>query len=103
MAQNLKIYITAFIVLFGLGTIVVAYGQKPSKKVEITGVYGDPAPFWGKGHKLENLGVNSIFVHSGSITHEMMSRAKAAKLKVFAEFATLNGKNYVESHPEAWA
>ena len=22
---------------------------------------------------------------------------------VFAEFATLNGKNYVEEHPEAWA
>ena len=24
-------------------------------------------------------------------------------LKIFAEFATLNGKNYVEQHSEAWA
>lgn len=32
-----------------------------------------------------------------------MNRAKAEGLQVFAEFATLNGKNYVETHPEAWA
>ena len=33
----------------------------------------------------------------------MISRARADDLRVFAEFATLNGKNYVEKHPEAWA
>ena len=33
----------------------------------------------------------------------MMERAKAEGLKVFAEFATLNGKHYVDEHPEAWA
>lgn len=33
----------------------------------------------------------------------MVDRARAEGLKIFAEFATLNGKNYVEMHPEAWA
>lgn len=103
MARKLIIYITTLITLLGPVSITITYGQKADKKIEITGVYGDPAPFWEKGHKLEELGVNSIFVHSGSITHDMMRMAKAAKLKVFAEFATLNGKNYVESYPEAWA
>ena len=32
----------------------------------------------------------------------MMERAKSEGLKVFAEFATLNGKQYVDQHPEAW-
>jgi hypothetical protein len=55
------------------------------------------------GHNLKDLGVNSIFVHSGSLTPDMVKRARSEGLKVFAEFATLNGKNYVEKHPEAWA
>ena len=33
----------------------------------------------------------------------MIDRARSEGLRVFAEFATLNGKNYVEKHPEAWA
>jgi hypothetical protein len=33
----------------------------------------------------------------------MINRARSEGLKVFAEFATLNGKGYVEKHPEAWA
>ena len=33
----------------------------------------------------------------------MMDRARADGMKVYAEFATLNGQNYVEEHPEAWA
>jgi len=82
---------------------MIAYGQEPNKRIEIRGVYGNPAPLWERGHTLGELGINSIFVHSGSLTREMIRRAKAEKALVFAEFATLNGKNYVEEHPEAWA
>jgi hypothetical protein len=32
-----------------------------------------------------------------------MTKARSEGLLVFAEFATLNGKNYVDKHPEAWA
>ena len=56
-----------------------------------------------KGIDLQELGVNAIFVHSGSITQEMIQRAHQGGLKIYAEFATLNGKNYVEKYPEAWA
>lgn len=74
-----------------------------SKQIEIRGIYGSPEPFWKKDLKLSELGVNAIFLHNGSINDAMMKRAKAEGLKVFAEFATLNGKNYVDKHPEAWA
>ena len=77
--------------------------EKKGKKVEARGVYGHPKPFWEKGIELSTLGVNSIFVHSGSINHDLIKRAKSDGLQVYAEFAALNGKNYVETHPEAWA
>ena len=70
---------------------------------EIQGIYGNPKPLWDKGYRLDSLGINAIFVHSGSIRPEMMQRARSEGVKVFAEFATLNGKNYVDDHPEAWA
>ena len=74
-----------------------------SKQIETRGIYGSPEPFWKKDLRLDQLGVNAIFLHSGSINESMMKRAKSEGLKVYAEFATLNGKNYVETHPEAWA
>lgn len=81
----------------------ISCGQKSAKTVEIRGVYGNPKPFWDKELNLNNLGVNAIFVHSGSINHDMVNRARSEGLMVYAEFATLNGKDYVETHPEAWA
>ncbi len=77
--------------------------SQQSKKIEIRGIYGSPNPFWEKNLRLDQLGVNSVFIHHQSITEAMMQRSKREGLKVFAEFATLNGKNYVEQHPEAWA
>jgi hypothetical protein len=74
-----------------------------SKQIEIRGIYGSPESFWKKNVKLSDLGVNAIFIHSGSINDAMMNRAKSEGIRVFAELATLNGKGYVESHPEAWA
>jgi len=78
-------------------------GQKFTETTEIRGVYGNPKPFWDKGFNLNKLGVNAIFVHSGSINHDMVNRARSEGVMVYAEFATLNGKNYIEKHPEAWA
>ncbi|WP_149303856.1 glycoside hydrolase family 10 protein [Pareuzebyella sediminis] len=70
--------------------------------VQIRGVYGNPNALWRQGYTLPELGVNSIFVHSGSLNKALMQRAQSENIMVFAEFATLNGKNYVEKHPEAW-
>ncbi|MDD4107701.1 MAG: hypothetical protein PHH93_03165 [Prolixibacteraceae bacterium] len=76
---------------------------QPEKIIETKGIYGHPQPFLNNGYNLPDLGVNAIFVHSGSVNHELMQKAKSEGIKVYAEFATLNGKNYVEEHPEAWA
>jgi hypothetical protein len=73
------------------------------KNIEIRGIYGHPQPFWDKGMNLADLGINAVFVHSGSISEEMIERAQSEGSRVFAEFATLNGKGYVDKHPEAWA
>ena len=102
MAANLKSHFSYIFVLICF-TVLMAYGQKPNQIIEIRGIYGNPKPFWDKGIKLNNLGVNAIFVHSGSIDQDMIRLAKTENVKVFAEFATLNGKDYVEKHPEAWA
>ena len=69
----------------------------------ILGIYGSPAPLWQAGYQLSDLGVNAIFVRSHSIDSTMSARAKGEGLLIFAEFPTLNGKNYVNDHPEAWA
>lgn len=71
---------------------------------EITkGIYGHPGPLWEKGYVLSELGINAVFVHSGSIDSAMVDRARSDGLKVYAEFATLNGKGYVDEYPEAHA
>jgi len=69
----------------------------------IRGIYGNPKPLWDQNLKLNELGVNAIFVHSGSINEDMIQRARSEGLKVYAEFATLNGRDYVDKHTEAWA
>jgi hypothetical protein len=89
--------------LFVLVLLLINSCSEPKQnKLEIRGIYGHPKPFWKNDIRLDELGVNSIFLHSGSIDSVLMSKAKEQNLKVFAEFATLNGKNYVEHHPEAW-
>lgn len=89
-----------FLFLIGL---LASFAQHPKKTIEIRGVYGSPKPLWEKGHNLNDLGVNAIFVHSHSLTPEIIEKARKQKARVFAEFATLNGKSYVDQHPKAWA
>ena len=72
------------------------------KRIAIRGMYSHPKAFWDRGAKLDDYGVNALFVHGGSITPELLARAGAEGARVFAEFATLNGKGYLEKRPEAW-
>ncbi|MDH3650183.1 MAG: hypothetical protein OEQ53_10895 [Saprospiraceae bacterium] len=88
--------------VFGL-LLFMACNPSNDELVHIRGIYGHPKPLWDKGMDLNDLGVNAVFVHSGSIDSGLISRAHSEGVKVFAEFATLNGKNYVDDHPEAWA
>ena len=99
---------TVFIILvlfagFAISKDITTFRQGNEKRVEIRGIYGSPNVFWKKGLRLDELGVNAVFVHGASINEKMIERAKKEGLKIFAEFATLNGKKYVDEHPEAWA
>ncbi len=108
MKNKIIVHIT-IIVLFSILLLFTNFispykkiDSKSIKEIEIRGIYGSPEPFWKKNIRLNESGVNAVFIHDGAITESIMARAKAEGLKVFAEFATLNGKNYVEKHPEAW-
>ncbi len=74
----------------------------PAQRLEIRGTYSHPKPFWDRGARLDEYSINAVFVHGGSIKPDLIARAKAEGAAVFAEFATLNGKGYVEKHTEAW-
>ena len=69
----------------------------------VCGVYGHPRALWDKGMNLNELGVNAVFIRSGSIDEATMARARREGCRVFAEFATLNGGygDFVSKHPEA--
>jgi hypothetical protein len=103
----------------GLATLVLVFtgililpGQNPGKGLsgslipgtfEIRGIYGSPDAFWKKGINLGQLNVNAVFVNWKAINEKMIERVEKEGLKIFAEFPVLNGKGYVEKHPEAWA
>lgn len=73
-----------------------------ARRIEVRGMYSNPKPFWDLGARLDDYGVNALFVHGGSITDAMVARAGSEGARVFAEFPTLNGRGYVDKHPEAW-
>jgi len=102
--------------LAGLGAWLlqcdVAY-TKTTKKIQIRGAYGSPKAFWEKGKRLNDYGINAVFVHSGSIDEALVRRAREEGAKVFAEFATFNGNGWltrrdgeqehpISEHSDAW-
>jgi len=91
----------SFLILFSLA-LFTATPTSNQTVPEIRGIYGSPEPFWSRGYELSQLGVNAVFVHSGSINQHMVEKLQAAGIRLFAEFATLNGKGYVENNPDAW-
>lgn len=76
---------------------------KTSKAIEIRAIYGSPAPLWDKGHRLDELKVNAVFLNWHSINDRMLERSASEGAGVYAEFPLLNGEGYVQAHPEAWA
>jgi hypothetical protein len=82
--------------------LLVVPGLTYGQPIAVRGTYATPKAFWDQGAKLDDYGINAVFVHAGSINTELMRRATGEGARVFAEFATLNGKGYVEDHPEAW-
>jgi hypothetical protein len=80
--------------VLGLPALLAA----PAAEGRTRGAYATPKPFWDRGYRLDQFGINAVFVHGGSITGEMIRRARAEGARVFAEFATWNGS---KAPPEA--
>src|SRR5262245_21761993 len=102
--------------LSGLGACLLSSSPLPAqtgKRIQIRGAYGSPKAFWEKGHRLNDYGINAVFVHSGAIDEALVRRAREEGAKVFAEFATFNGNGWltrregeqehrIEEHADAW-
>jgi len=95
---NLPVYF--ILALAGLQTL--AAGQEAAPALML-GAYAHPGAFWERGERLDDFGVNAVFIHSGGLDDDTIQRARAEGCRVFAEFATLNGQygDYVLEHPEA--
>lgn len=92
--------IASWIPIFWIALLSCA--SRDPREEFVKGIYGNPNVLLDKGYSLKELGINSIFVHAGSITPELMDAAHQQGIKVFAEFPLLNGKEFLESHLEAW-
>jgi hypothetical protein len=91
------------IILFSVSTLSC---QTPNQTIEetefIKGVYGNPATLLKAGYRFDSLGMNAVFVRRISLNQEFYKTAKEQGVKVFVEFPTLNGKEYLQDHPDAW-
>ena len=90
-----------FVVLV-FALVVCASGQHKNEIPFTKGVYGDPGAFLRNGMSFRSLGINALFVRSVSLREHLYRAAREEGVRVFVEFPTLNGKDYVEAHPEAW-
>ncbi len=66
------------------------------------GVYGNPGTLLEAGYSFDSLGMNAVFVRSVSLNREFFDNAKSQGCKVYVEFPTLLGRNYLQDNPEAW-
>ena len=77
-------------------------GQDMGKVPFVKGVYGNPEAFLEKGMSFNSLGINAIFVHSVEWNADLFKAAREQGVRVYVEFPTLNGQEYLKQHPEAW-
>src|SRR5688500_2464885 len=66
------------------------------------GGYGDAGACLKNGMALRSLGINAIFVHRSSLTDDLYQAAKEEGVRLYVEFPPLNGKEYLDEHPDAW-
>ncbi|KYP14509.1 hypothetical protein [Flavihumibacter sp. CACIAM 22H1] len=95
LLRNRLFFMVLLVSCSGAGTSV----QQPDL---IKGVYGNPAALWEAGYDFPGLGINAVFVRAISLSPEFVKLARAEQVKVFVEFPVLNGKTYLQAHPEAW-
>ena len=81
--------------------ITCASAQDARPHIQIRGIYGGvPVELMEHG-KLQDYGVNAIFMGSGSLNAERLVLLKKQGVKVFAEFNTMHVADYVKDHPDS--
>src|SRR5690606_37228223 len=99
-------------VIYGLLILMIAgCGSNEKKETRtpfmntqpfVKGVYGNPATLLNAGYRFDSLGMNAVFVRSQSLNPQFYKTALDQGCQVYLEFPTLNGKPYLDDHPEAW-
>lgn len=77
-------------------------GEKDDSLPFIKGVYGNPGTLLDAGYSFDSLGMNAVFVRSISLNREFFDTAREQGCRVYVEFPTLNGRNYLGDNPQAW-
>lgn len=77
-------------------------GEKDDSLPFIKGVYGNPGALLEAGYSFDSLGMNAVFVRSISLNREFFDTAREQGCRVYVEFPTLLGRNYLQDHPDAW-
>jgi hypothetical protein len=88
-----------------LGVLLLGCNNKPNRSDQeplVKGVYGNPAALWKAGYDFPGLGINAVFIRSGSLDSIFINRARKERVRIYVEFPVLNGKEYLAAHPEAW-
>lgn len=88
--------------IFLLFNTFVYYPTESSRNLEVLGIYGgSPAPP-GSGKSLQEFGVNTVFIHSGSLSRELVEKVKGDGGRIFAEFNTMHFTRFLENNPDAY-
>lgn len=90
-----------FLLTFAIFSCKTSSPQENTEEF-IKGVYGNPGTLLEAGYTFDSLGMNAVFVRSASLNREFFETSKKQGVKVFVEFPTLNGKEYLVDHPDAW-
>ena len=93
---------TAIFFLLTLTLLSACARRMEKKPTFIKGVYGNPGTLLEHGYAFDSLGMNAVFVRSVSLNQQLYTTAREQGCKVFVEFPTLLGKEYLQQHPEAW-
>ena len=79
-----------------------AVSQDARPHITMRGIYGGvPTELLKDGKTLEASGVNAVFMGSGSLDAEQITKLKRQGVRVFAEFNTMHVASYVKEHPDA--
>ena len=77
-------------------------GARSRPWIKVRGIYGGyPQEILQRGQTPGDYGINAIWVGSGSLNAEEITRYRGLGLKIFAEFNSMHAAEYLKDHPDA--